>query len=311
MAPTLRHRAQLYHQLHTGFKSGLQLDQILRTTLLPGAYAKLGEQLGRDIRAGRTLSRALLAAKAIARWEGRLLAVGEANGQLEYILAELSVFFDERSRQLGSLKVKLLYPLLFLLVAIVVAPLPQLAAGALSVAAYFTGVAVRLLLVYGVYHIAIVLPFERTSSSAFNPLLLYSLRYVGDKNWLRLQYEIAYLDLLTLCLRSGLDAVASLKLMQESAATREYQMLHDDAIKLVQGTGVSLTLALCTTGLARHPVVRSFLHSNEISGSLHSDLRTFVTRMKEETSRTAIHHVKQVGFALYLFGLWVTLSAYL
>jgi type II secretory pathway component PulF len=310
MSPTLRQKAQLYHQLHVGFKSGLQLDQILRSDVLPSAYAKFGDQLGNNLRAGKTLASSLRGAKISAKWETRLLAIGEGNGQLESVLADLAAYYEGRSRQLGALKTKLVYPFLVLLIAIVVQPLPALAAGTLSVNAYLTGVTLRLLLVYATYMFCFVLPFERASSSAFNPVLIFSLRWLGNTHWLQLQFEIAYLNLLTLCLASGLDAVTSLKLLQECVMNHDYRSRHTAAINLVERTGTSLTNALSASGLIRHPMVRSFLYVNEPSGTLHSDLRQFVLRMKEETARTANHFVKQLGLGLYLLGLGILLAAY-
>ena len=311
MAPSLRQKAQFYRQLYTGYKSGLQLDQMLRSDFLPMPYAKSGEQLGRSLRSGKTLAGSLLATKIIASWEAQLLAFGEANGRLEEVLGDLAVFYEDRSRQLGSLKAKLVYPFMVFLVSILVQPLPRVAAGTLSASAYIVGVIVRLLLAYLVYTLAFVMPFERASSSAFNPALVGAMRFAGSNHWLRLQYEIAYLNLLTLCLQSGLDVAASLKLLRETAANATFRQRHTAALKLVEKTGASLTSALDRSGLIKHPMVLGFLHSNEASGTLHSDLRKFVLRMKEDTARTAIHFVKQVGFTLYMLGLGVLLYGYL
>src|SRR5688572_19264461 len=204
----------------------------MRRDMLPLPYARFGMHLDRELRAGKTLARTLRDAKIIAEWEARLLAIGESNGQLESVLADLAVFYEDRSRQLGSLKTKLVYPFLVLLIAIVVQPLPALAAGILGVGAYLTGVTLRLLFVYALYTLCFVLPFERASSSAFNPVLLFSLRWLGNTHWLRLQFEIAYLNLLTLCLASGLDAIASLKLLQESITNNHHRKRHAIAISL-------------------------------------------------------------------------------
>ncbi|MES2626590.1 MAG: type II secretion system F family protein [Pseudomonadota bacterium] len=311
MHTRLKHKAQFYRQLRTGFASGMQLEQILRDDVLPTPYAKYSKQLGRGVRSGIPLSGTLLAAKITGAWESRLLSIGETNGQLDVVLGDLAEFFETRSRQLASIKTRLLYPFLVLLVAILVQPLPAVAAGDMQVSTYLIGVVMRLLIVYAIYTLCFVIPFERASSSAFNPVLVFCLRWVGNTHWLRLQFEIAYLNLLTLCIASGLDTFASLKLLRESAANPDYQKQHATAIKLIEKKGANLTQALVSSGLIKHPMVQTFLRTNETSGTIHTDLREFVSRMKDETARTAVHFVKQVGFVLYVLGLGILLAGYL
>jgi type II secretory pathway component PulF len=311
MFPTLRQKARFFRRLSAGCKTGLQLDQSLHRDFLPQPYASASEQLVKDLRSGRPLAGTLLSAKMIAPWEARLLALGESTGQLEKVLADLAAFHEHRSTQFYALRAKLLYPFLVLVIAIVVQPLPRLAADTLSIGAYLAGVTMNLLLVYAVYFLCVVLPFERASNSAFSPLLIWSLRWIGAGHWIRLQFDIAYLNLLGLSLASGLDAAESLKMLQQNSTNNAYRHRHSQAIRYIGVAGQSLTQALTRSGVIKHPMVLGFLHINETSGALHDDLRTFVFRMKDETARTSIHFIKQVGLGLYLLGLGITLAGYL
>jgi type II secretory pathway component PulF len=310
MSPTLRQKAQFFRQLYTGCKTGLQFDQSLHSDFLPSPYSNASEKLIKDLRAGKTLAKTLLSAKVIAPWEARLVAIGESTGELDKVLADLAAFHENRSRQFYTLRAKLLYPFLVLLVSIVVRPLPALTAGTVSVEAYLIDVMMRLLFVYAIYFFCIVLPFER-ASNAFSPLLVWSLRWIGPAHWVRLQFDIAYLNLLSLCLASGVDAAESLKLLQQNSTNSEYQARHNQAIKYVGIKGQSLTKALADSGIIKHPMVLGFLHTNETSGTLHEDLRKFVFRMKDENTRTSIHFFKQVGLGIYLLVMGTWLAAYL
>lgn len=311
MSPTLRQKARFFRQLYTGHRSGLQFDQLLHRDYLPRPYQRAREHALLELYAGKTLADTLLSANMIAKWEARLIAVGESTGQLERVLADLSTFHEQRSRQFHALRAKLLYPFLVLVVAIVVRPLPQLAAGSLDGGSYLADITLQLLFIYALYFACIVLPFERASSSAFSAPLIWSLRWLGPSHWLRLQFDIDYLNLLTLCLGSGLDATETLKLLRENSSNIEYRQRHARAIRNIASNGLGLTQVLFRDGLIKHPVVLGFLHINETSGTLHDDLHKFALRMQDETARTAVHFMKQVGFGIYVLGLGILLAGYL
>lgn len=311
MAVALQHKAQLYRQLYTGFKSGLPLEHLLMTELLPKIFAPQGRRLARNVQEGKPLSAALRTASVIERWEEQLLAIGENSGRLDSVLADLAGFFETRNRSLASLKAKLIAPGLILLAAIVIPPLPAIAAGTLGAPLYLFQITTKVLIVYALYKLLIVRPFEQASGTAFNPLLIRGLRHVADSHWLRMLYEGAYLNLLTLCLESGLDAAQTLKLLRDGSADAGYRQQHTQAILQVEQSGMSLAQVLAGNGIIRNPQVFSFLNSSEQSGTLHSDMRQFLLRKQAQTAKDMQHFVKQLALWAYLLVIGSVLVGFL
>jgi general secretion pathway protein F len=310
MAVALKHKAQLYRQLYTGIKSGLPIERLLTTELLPVVFAPHARRLARNVDEGRPLSSALRVATLIERWEEQLLATGESSGRFDSVLADLAQFFETRNRQLSALKSKLVYPALILLFAIFVNPLPAVAAGTLTATTYLLQSAVKLVAIYAIYKLLIVRPFERATSAAFNPLLIRGLRHVDPQHWLRMLYEVAYLNLLTLCLESGLDAAQTLKLMRDGSNDAEYQRRHKQAIAQVERDGMTLSQSLASAGIIQNTQVFGFLHSSERTGTLHSDMRVFLMKRQADAERNLNDFVKKLGLWLYLLVIGLVLAGY-
>lgn len=289
MSVNLASKTQLYHQLHVGMKAALPLDVLLQSRMLPDAYAKHGAALQLDIQKGRPLSTALAARKLIAPWEAKLLTIGEAAGKIEAVLLDLELFFESRSRQLRELKSRLRYPLIVVLFSFVLPSLPQVVDGSLNQGAYLLLTLTKIFLLYLAYQLLVVKPFEKSGGAAFNPLLLKSLAVVGPTHLLREIFETSYLNLLTLCLDSGLDVAETLKLLRDTATNKHYRHQHQRALANVQKHGLGLTQVLSAQGILKHPQIGSFLHSSEQSGTLHSALRDFVARKRVELNARINH----------------------
>jgi type II secretory pathway component PulF len=310
MAVALKHKAQLYRQLFVGFKSGLPIERLLETEILPKVFAPQSRRLARNVQEGKPLSLALRSANVVQRWEEQLLAIGEDSGRLDSVLADLAQFFETRHRNLSALKARLVYPGLILLAAILVRPLPDIARGTLDVGTYLLEAGLKVLILYLLYKVLIVRPFENATATAFNPLIFRGLRYVSDQHWLRMMYEVAYLNLLTLCLESGLDAAQTLKLMREGSADPGYRWEHGQALKQVEQSGLSLAQALAANGIIRNTQVFSFLNASEKSGTLHSDMRVFLMKKQEEAAKNLRHFVKTLALWLYLISIGIVVAGY-
>lgn len=311
MALSLRQKAQFYQQMQAGSQAGLPPEQLLLPAVVPKAMARSAEQLYGAVLAGKPLSAALLAAKVVKPWEARLLAIGESAGKLENSLAALARFFDSLARQLATLQSSMVYPGMVLLVAITVTPLPAVAAGELGTGAYLLRCALLILLARTLYRLFIVTPFERGSGAAFNPMLLRIKRRLHNEHWLCLLQEIAWVDLLVLCLESGMDAAEALTLLRDSTTDKDSRLQHQRALNLVQKNGLALTQALGTSGLVKHPQVLSFLHSSEQSGTLHSDLRIFVARKGAEADLQMKHQITLLSRWLYLLVVGLVLLGFM
>lgn len=311
MRATLQDKAQLYGQLHLGLKAGVPLERLLSAAMLPKVFAVHARRLARNVQEGRPLSAGLRATGIIQPWEAQLLAIGEEGGRVPAVLRDLADFFETRRRQLGTLKGKLVYPVLVLVAAILIRPLPALARGSLSPGAYLFDAGVQLLFLYLGYRVLVARPFERAVAAAFNPWLLKLLRHLDDQHWLRQHYEVAYLDLITLCLDCGLNTGEALRLLREASADPDYRQMHNFAIQQVEIAGLSLAQVLAGTGLLRNATLQSFVVTSENSGTLHSDLRAYLVRKRLENASNLEHFVKRIALWLYAGSMLLLLASYL
>lgn len=300
MSQALRDKAQFYQKLHTGVKAGLTLQQIIDGQLLPASLAGKAAGLKRRVDKGASFADAFKCAGLVAPWEAQLIHIGESSGSLETVCARLDDFFSTKVKQLQYIRGKLVYPVVTVLIAITVLPLPALVAGALTPAAYIVQSAIGIGVVALLYRVLLVVPFRAASIGAFNPLLLKCLDWVGREHFLRLQFEVSYLDLLTLCLDSGMDAVQALTLLQGNFRAKALKRRHAFAISKVDKGGCSLTEALGGQGILRHPTVLSFLAMSEASGTLHSDMREFLERQRQEVSATTDYWIRRASVVVYI-----------
>jgi type II secretory pathway component PulF len=295
---TLAQKTMMYQKLYAGYKAGLPLDMLVHTAQL--SSPSVTEGLRSDISEGKSLSASLLKRKLVAPWEARLLAVGETSGRLETVLLELQLLFEARSRQLRSIKSRLLYPYMLFLAAVFIPPLPQLAAGTLDVGVYlFTGL-LQAVVVFVAYRILLARPLESGSNVALNDRLAGWLRWVSADSMLRETVDVAYLNLLTMCLDAGLDAAESLKLLKDNSSNKALRSRHQKALAMVHKHGLPLAQVLTTQGLVQHPQVVSFLHSSEQSGTLHSALRDFLARKRGEIELNLNHLLQRLCRWLYI-----------
>jgi type II secretory pathway component PulF len=311
MQATLKDKAQFYNQLHQGLKAGVPMERMLAAEMLPKPFAPHARRILRNLEEGRPLSAGLRATGIIKPWEEQLLIIGEEGGRVPAVLRDLSDFFETRHRQLSTLKAKLVYPMLVVIVGILVEPLPALARGEISSTAYtFTALA-KLLLMYVAFRLLIARPFERAVGAAFNPLLLKVLRHLKDQHWLRQHYEVAYLDLVTLCLDCGLNAGETLRLLRDASDDPDYRQTHNFAVQQIEIGGLSLSQVLTGLGIIRNTMLQQFLITAENSGTLHSDLRTILIRKRVENAGNLEHFVKKVAFWIYAGVMLTFLSRYL
>lgn len=311
MRASLHDKARLYGQLYQGLKAGVPWERMLAADALPKAFAMHSRRLLRNIQEGRPLSAALHAAGITRGWEEQLLTIGEEGGRLPAVLRDLADFFETRQRQLGRLKAKLVYPLLVAIAAIFLQPLPAVFREELSGTAYLLGSALKLAILYAGFRFLVVRPFERAVGAAFNPLLMRIVPHLRDEHWLRLQYEVAYLDLLTLCLDCGLDAAECLKLLRDACNDPDYFQLHIYAVQQVEIGGLSLSQALIGTGLVRNRMLQSFLITSEQSGTLHSDMRQLLIRKRTENAAYFEGFVQRVAIGLYVFLMLLALIGFM
>lgn len=295
----LQDRASFYQKLHMGMKSGLTLRQVVDAQLLPSSSAEAGVILQRELDKGSSIAKAFTAASLVTPWEAELIHIGETSGRLEAVLARLDEFCSAKVAQYSHIKGKLVTPMLTLIAAIILLPIPAVANGSLTLIAYSVQAGISLLLIRFFFRALLLKSFERAEIGAFNAWLMRSLRFVGDEHFLRQLFEVSYLDLLTLCLESGMDAVNALKLMQRCFPNKKFRQQHAFAISKISKSGASLSETLNQFEILKSVEVNSFLVASEASGTLHSAMRDFIQRKQQEMDATVNKLLQRLAGAIY------------
>lgn len=295
----LQDRASFYQKLHTGISSGLTLRQVVDAQLLPSSSAAAVTILQRELDKGSSIAKAFTAASLVSPWEAEIIHIGESSGRLESVLARLDEFCSAKVAQHAHIKSKLVTPTLTLLAAIILLPLPAVANGSMSSVAYSVQAGISILLIRFFYRALLLKSFERAEIGAFNGLLLRSLRFVGDDHFLRQLFEVSYMDLLTLCLESGMDAANALKLMQRCFRNKKLRQQHAFAISKISKSGASLSDTLGQFEILKSFEVISFLVASEASGTLHSAMRDFIQRKRQEMDAVVDLLLRRLAVTIY------------
>ncbi len=300
MSHSLEHKAQLYHQLYVGVNASLPLHVIIDPLRVPPAFhCPQLAMVPRLLQKGRPLSAVLAYAKMITPWEEALIKIGEEAGRLDGVLADLEIFFVTRHQQFKAVRSKLIYPALTFVVAVLAGPAPALAAGKITGGQFLFGAIVKCVVLYVAYRQLIVRTLQRSAAGAVDPLLVALALRVSPDHWLRQMFEVAYLNLLILCLGSGIDAVSALRLMQGLMPGNSLFQKHGVAINQIDTRGVTLTQALVGSGIVLNYQLGSFLNSSEQSGTLHSDLKHYLAKRNTEMNLVFTHKLKLMANYLY------------
>lgn len=311
MSVTLEHKAQLYHQLYVGIKAGLPLHIATDPSLMPPSFQT--PQLAaipKLLQKGRPLSGVLAYAKVITPWEAKVLKIGEDAGRLDGVLADMEAFFIGRLQQYKAMRAKLIYPAVVFLVGVLAGPAPALAAGAISVWQFLFGASVKFAVLYTLYRVLIVRTFEQ-AEGPMSPLMVALALRKDSSHWLRQYFEVSYLNLLVLCLGSGIDAVSSLKTMQEMVPDKRLYLQHGVAASQVMDRGITLTQALVGSGIIQNYEIGNFLNTSEKSGSLHSDMKQYLARRNSELFTLLKHKATVLSRLLYVLVLIVTVALFM
>jgi type II secretory pathway component PulF len=301
MSHSLEHKAQLYHQLYVGVKANLPLHVIIDTERVPPAFhTPQLAMVPRLLQKGRPLSAVLAYAKVITPWEEALIKIGEDAGRLDGVLSDLEIFFVTRHQQYKAVRSRLIYPALTFVVAVLAGPAPALAAGKITGGQFLFAAIAKCIVLYGLYRLLIVRSLERSAAGAVDPVLVALALRLDPDHWLRQIFEVAYLNLLILCLASGIDAVSALRLMQGLMPGNRLFQKHSVAISQIDTRGVTLTQALVGSGIILNYQLGSFLNSSEQSGTLHSDLKHYLAKRNTEMNLLFTHKLKQMANYLYV-----------
>ncbi|MBJ38141.1 MAG: hypothetical protein CMD83_06730 [Gammaproteobacteria bacterium] len=279
-------RARVLHSLATLYRLGID----------PGSFdveeipARIRERFRSGVRNGRSLASSGFVAGLFNELERTLVTIGETGGRQELVFGWLARWYGDQARLADTLARRTLYPLLSLIAALVMAPVPDLVAGELSVERYVTWTVLEVVAVLWIRGAA--LSRIRKRRMRFGTALIP----VADRD--RLEYERDYLALLWLSLAAGVDARSALGTLSRLGADKAWRVAHATASAAME-RGEALTQALQSAGLIRRGDNLGVLRAGEASGSLASSLERHLGWLDEVVASRVATRTALAGGAVY------------
>jgi len=280
---TIDDRAALYLRLATLEDAGVPALRALRTLAAEGRSplaAAVNGTLDRLAR-GQALAEAGRGAALFRPWEMPLIAAGSACGQLGAVYRCLARHHERRALFLRRLRTRLLLPLVLVLLALFLAPLPALARGTLDVGGYLA----RSLLPIALALAAALLLRQAWRLAALRraaPPGYGLLRRLPGCGPLLLQLQQARgLSVLSLLLAGGLPAGQALR---TTGTTLHDPGLRTGCVRAAQAAerGSAVAPLLTAAGLCSAASGRALIHSGEAAGELDAAIAGYAGLMEQD-----------------------------
>lgn len=149
LALPYRIRADLLQQLAALSHAGIAPLQALPMLKLPGSYQNRMEATLQAVKRGKNLADAGLQSGLWTPLEAGLIGAALAAGDPTPVYRQLASDYQEKARQIASIKSRMTLPVVMGILSLLIPPLPQLVSGALSMGAYLWQAARTILLVSG------------------------------------------------------------------------------------------------------------------------------------------------------------------
>lgn len=287
-------RAILFTALARLSSSGLAVDAMLGAVSREGRYARRLERTKSLVSSGMPLATAGAKAGLFSSEESSLIALGEGAGQLELVLSHLSDHYVSRAARRRRIKARLVYPGAILVLAVLVSPLPALAAGSIGAPGYLARVASSLLGLALLWRLvaAGAAWLSRSSGS------LLRLPLLGSLTELRLRTET--LERLALYLRAGVPVVEALGQLRAFHLDAVVAGRLAAAVKaLSRGESVAGALRgvnlLDASGFA---LVAAAEQAGKLDGAVHTQSRSERLRLEDAYDTLATWTPRVVYFAV-------------
>ncbi|BCG63358.1 MAG: general secretion pathway protein F [Methyloprofundus sp.] len=258
--------ASLFTQLARLEKSGIPSSQALALVNTKNKSLNLQLKVMQNkLRTGYSIARAGFDAGIFNRIHKALIEAGESSGQLAAIYQQQANYYTKKSKCLKKIKSQLYLPILVLLLALLIKPIPPLITGAINLG-YYLRISIGTFLLIG---LLCWLAYQLTLW--FKPLL-HQLQLQPPKisTWIIKRQVNEFLFILALLLEGGLVASEALELAADSIKNSVLKKRFKIEIRMSQA-GNSVTDTLSTIDEIP-PTARQTAHTGEISGKLASAL---------------------------------------
>jgi len=265
-------RAQLYHQFRQLEAAGMPFQTIL--TQLAQAQSPYGHRAKRALayfNQGKSLPEAGIKAGLFMGLDAGLMKAAELGGIYTQVLQQLEDLYTQKARNQRRITTRLGVPLLILILALIIQPLPALISGSLSLTSYFA-TTIGLMITVGVLLLILWrLPYwarygflQPTGLGLLLDSLEVKLPYW--RHWHTRRYMRHFMHAFGLMLQAGLPLIEALMQaaqLVENARLRR-QLRHIPAY-LQRGYEITEALAQLP-GI--NPQTLQLIHTGEHSGSL-------------------------------------------
>jgi general secretion pathway protein F len=301
--------ATFYVQLARLEKAGLPSQEAL-TMLLQnkGEMAKRAKKALNLVKRGKPLSEAGIRAGLFIGLDAALVKVADAGGIHTEVFRQLAQFYEEKAKQVRQIKSKLLLPIVVLLLALFIQPVPALILGKITFWSYLgttVGVIIQLaIVVFILWHL------PKWLSIFLKP---FGIKYFVDKwriripyfgRWTVRQQVRNFLRALGLMLQAGLPILEALPKayeVVENLVLRQY--IHQIIHHLQKGQTFAEALSQVEE---LEPIALQLMSTGEQAGSLANMMLHYV---KIESEEIAIHNeilVAWIPRILYAFmAIWI------
>lgn len=278
-----KNRSLLFRQLAQTERAGLTAIDAVQM-LLQSAGGTFQDHL-RDFRerlkTGEAVASSGRDCGLFLAWECRLISAAETSGKLPRVYASLAQRYSDRAQRNGRLKSGLMLPLVIFILATFIAPVSQLATGAIGLAYYLWVTCGRIALLLGAIWLLLQSWQRLDSSGADNSIyrLLLNLPYFGEL--IRQQQQYDYLFSLALLLEAGVPAIEALEI---AAGSISHPVLREHyagaSSQVAQSRSVAQALDAC--GATPNPDASGMINSAEFSGRLDEMLFHVAAQLREE-----------------------------
>lgn len=293
-------RAEIFQGLGRALSAGLDAERALAavTGIGDGGLDGRLKRTGSAVRKGTALPLALHRQGLLGEADMVLVAAGDQTGTVDRVFERLAARYARAAVRWRQMKGRLLLPVAILVVAIIVLPVPALAAGALTVTQYVARSASLLVILALLAWTAsrLVLQWRATGTPGWLTRLARLLPGIAGMS--RQHQRADACERLSMALASGLpagDALTAMRRTEPNSVRNEALVRAHSAL----GGGTGVADALERAGLL-DPSSYAIVSAGEAAG-----------RLEETLARTAEDHHAALDDAYGLLAQWIPVALYL
>ncbi|WP_428718055.1 type II secretion system F family protein [Undibacterium curvum] len=272
-------RAQMFTHLALMEKSGLSAHHAFSLLRLPARLQPRVQRALRELKRGKDIATAGQIAGLLSDLESQLLRAACQAGSPAVLYQRLADNYTQRSAQIAAVRSRLRFPLLILLIALCVRPLPQLVSGQISGTAYLGGLLLPFLLL-GVlaWLISRLWQTLERGDSAIADSVLRGVQHVPVLGRFQLRHDARnFYESLGLLLEAGVPVFDAVPKASQTVRNPALRMRFRAAVKELHA-GRSLYQALMQVPDGGSGAIMPLLNVAEQSGTLSETLLRYAAQ---------------------------------